>query len=54
MFRSAMVSELTKINALIRASKAYWGYSDAFLDEFMAKWGMKEAYFHINEVVLIE
>lgn len=52
--RHAHSSELNIINDLIRGSKAYWGYTEVFLDEFMAKWGIQEHYLHDNAVFLFE
>lgn len=52
--RNAFFFDLQKINTLIRASKAFWGYSDTFLDNFMAKWEIKETYIHSNDLVLFE
>ncbi|KTC78013.1 GNAT family N-acetyltransferase [Legionella brunensis] len=52
--RRAKVSELSKINAFIRASKAVWDYSESFLDQFMERWGLQEIYFDKNEVILLE
>lgn len=54
MFRSATVSDQVQINNLIRESKSFWGYSDAFLDAFMSGWGVKESYFVTNEIMLFE
>ena len=52
--RSANNSDLTLINALIRESKSFWGYSDSFLDQFMAQWGIKASHLAMNEVLVFE
>ncbi|MCL9685053.1 GNAT family N-acetyltransferase [Legionella maioricensis] len=50
--RNVMISDLEIINSLIRESKGFWGYSDAFLDDFMKQWGVKETYIHSNDLIL--
>lgn len=52
--RRAKASDLAIVNALIRESKGFWGYSELFLDEFMNQWGIKESYIHTNELTLFE
>lgn len=52
--RNATASDLQTINSLIRESKGFWGYPDSFLDDFMMRWGIKEAYIYTNEIRLFE
>ncbi len=52
--RHAHSTDLNKINGLIRGSKAHWGYTETFLDQFMEQWGIQEHYLHANTVFLFE
>lgn len=53
--RPADPSELEQINAFIRKSKSYWGYTEAFLDAFMEKWRVKlKGAFLENELIFLE
>lgn len=38
--RNAKPDDLDAINHLLRLSKSHWGYSDAFINEFMAKFSV--------------
>jgi hypothetical protein len=38
--RNAKLDDLDEMNHLLRLSKAYWGYSEEFINEFMAKFSV--------------
>ena len=40
--RKAQLEDLPELNRVLRASKGHWGYSQAYLDEFMEKLGVTE------------
>lgn len=44
LFREAKKDELNVLNAIIKASKAHWGYSSEFIQDFMDKFGMTQEY----------
>lgn len=52
--RKATNKDLPTLNALIRESKSYWGYSDDFMDRFMELFGLTEDYLskHTLHVIL--
>ncbi|OGT36614.1 MAG: hypothetical protein A3F11_01245 [Gammaproteobacteria bacterium RIFCSPHIGHO2_12_FULL_37_14] len=50
--QDASVDDLNQINALLRVSKAYWGYDNHFLDRFMDKLGITHAYMQQNVIKL--
>lgn len=45
-------NDLDKINSLMHASKAYWGYDQAFMDKFMQLFQLKSDYIEKNTVKL--
>lgn len=52
--REATINEVDMLNTFIRLSKGHWGYSDSFLDEFIARWGLNKSYLENNSVQVIE
>lgn len=50
--KNANVQNLTAINALLHASKAYWGYDKNFMDLFMEKLGISRLYLLKNQIKL--
>lgn len=38
--RKALPEEIDSLNQFIRRSKAVWGYSEEFLDEYIRRWGI--------------
>jgi streptomycin 6-kinase len=52
--QKATLSDLKKINDLVRISKSYWGYDKAFIDKFMGILGMTAEHFpHTHTFLLI-
>lgn len=43
-FRAAHIHELVPLNKLIKASKGYWGDSEAFCQQFIDEYGLTEGY----------
>jgi streptomycin 6-kinase len=52
-FQDAFVDDLPQINALMRLSKAHWGYDENFMNTFMEKFGMDAGYIKKNTVKLL-
>lgn len=53
-FRKPDRSELKWLNNLIRISKGYWGYDQAFLDSFIKEWGLKLEYLLHHHIEVFE
>lgn len=53
-FRNAKHKDLPEINALIRASKAHWGYSEEFMENFMNLFSVTPEYLsrHATKVLI--
>lgn len=52
--REALPSEVDTLNHFIRASKAVWGYSDDFLNEFIDRWGLSTESLENKPVKIVE
>jgi N-acetylglutamate synthase-like GNAT family acetyltransferase len=52
--REAKIDEIDALNKFICASKGHWGYTEKFLDEFIARWRLNKKYFEKNSVQIIE
>lgn len=52
-YRTAKKSDLGDLNSLIHISKAYWGYSNDFMERFMKLFGLTENYLISNTVKVI-
>src|ERR1700722_10984491 len=52
-FRGAIITDLKILNPLIRISKAYWGYSEDFMNKFMEKFQLTENYLANNTVKIL-
>lgn len=52
-FRAAQNDDLGILNDMVRASKAYWGYSDDFMNRFMDLFQLTENYLAHNSVYVI-
>lgn len=50
--KDATFENLKQINELLRLSKAYWGYDSEFLDRFMKKLGITQAYMEQHAIKL--
>lgn len=50
--KNAVLSDLEKINTLLRQSKSHWGYDNDFLDRFMEKLGITQAYLQKHSIQL--
>jgi streptomycin 6-kinase len=51
--QNAILSDLQKINNLVRLSKGYWGYDTTFMDKFMEIFGMTAEHFPHNHTFLL-
>ena len=49
-YRTAESHDIDEINALIYASKAYWGYTDDFMERFMNLFSLTAKYLAKNTV----
>ncbi len=54
LFRPAKLTELHQLNQLIHEAKGFWGYSEIFLNNFVAKFGLTEEYMQLNTVMVWE
>lgn len=54
MIRNAESIEITALNALMRRSKAYYGYDESLLDDFMAKYLFTEENFTAKNCRVLE
>lgn len=52
-FRKVYKNEIEELNLLIKESKGFWGYSEEFCQDFIAKWGVKPDYFNHAEVAVL-
>lgn len=51
--KNATTKNLDAINTLLRASKAYWGYDEKFMNLFMQKLGISKSYLLKNKIKLL-
>lgn len=52
-FRKVYNNEIEELNLLIKESKGFWGYSEEFCQDFMAKWGLNLDYFNKAELAVL-
>lgn len=53
ILRKALTSDIKAINELMKLSKAYWKYDQAFMEVFMAKFAIDESYFAANLIKVL-
>lgn len=51
--RKANDLDIPSINKILRISKAYWGYDEAFMDAFMQKFAISNNYLEHNNVYVM-
>ncbi|HEV2613206.1 MAG TPA: GNAT family N-acetyltransferase [Gammaproteobacteria bacterium] len=52
--RKALPEEADVLNQFIRASKAVWGYSEDFLDEYIKNWGITKESIEKSSIKVLE
>lgn len=52
LLKDAVADDLSSINNILRLSKAHWGYDSEYLDRFMKKLGITQAYLERHTIKL--
>lgn len=52
-FRKPYNNELESLNLLIKKSKAFWGYTEKFCQEFMKNWSINQDYFNDAKISVL-